>query len=277
MGSLTDSRYRIPTKNIIRIQIHYGQIWITFFLASSAWTLSWGYNLPFTSSRTLVSGWSALAFCKLSCLPPIRVAAKCLHIAKSAVLILSTSYSIFSAPLETTDHCPSPVLVSTAPHSLDFSPAIFLSCVGSLCSLPLLHWSLSTGDSQGSEISPSSHLLSRCYYHFHSFKPHLKVNDSHTCISTYISWPPYSHMKWFTSHLTLHAFTTYIRPTPAPHAFPTSIRAAIIHSVVQVKLDFLLNYNNPSLQVLLILSPKSLSNLLIFHPTPSSQLALFHL
>lgn len=129
--------------------------------------LSWGNNLVFTSPRTLCQNVAPLTSANSPAFHGVKDVAKRLHprLNESTVIILSTFHSTSS--LETTDHCPCSLLISTVPHSLHFPLTVFLSCVSFLCCLPLLHWTLYNGDPQGSEIALLSlHFLPRCYHPF---------------------------------------------------------------------------------------------------------------
>lgn len=137
----------------------------TLFWPALLGALSWGNNLVFMFPRTLYQNAAPLTSVNSSAFHAIRDVAKRRHVAESTVIILSTFYSTSS--LETTDHCPRSVLVSTVPHSLDFPLTVFLSCISFLCCLPLLRWTLYNGDPQGSEIALLFlHLLPRCYRPF---------------------------------------------------------------------------------------------------------------
>lgn len=111
--------------------------------------------------------------------------AKCLHVAKSTVITLSTSYSVYNL-LSTQLTTASFLSWFLHHHTLSTSLLVFfLSCISFLCSLPLLHWSLNTGDPQSPELALLSlYPLLAGTIHFHSFKYHLKVDDSHICVSS---------------------------------------------------------------------------------------------
>lgn len=159
LWSLSCGEHKIKARN---------NLWIQTRISCPArhWALSWGNNLAFPSPQeTLCHNRACLPSVDSSGFYPIRHMAKCLHVAKSTVMTLSTSYSVYNllSTRLTTASFPSWFLHH---HTLSTSLLVFLlSCISFLCSLPLLHWSLNTGDAQGPELALLSLYPLPSWYH----------------------------------------------------------------------------------------------------------------
>ena len=95
---------------------------------------------------------------------PIKRVVSCLHVATPMAILLFASHSTHSAPLQTRDCCLPLILVSIETPCLDFPPTVLAILI--LHSLPLLCWPLTTGESQGSELTlPSLHPFPRSGIH----------------------------------------------------------------------------------------------------------------